>query len=202
MDTNIMDTNTMDTNTNKVPRCVRGYFTRPEIQKLINGIEKPFHRLILVLLYETGCTVTESTALKFKDFDASTKKIKITTILEGLLTDECRYVEVSGRLKSLILEYKEAHKLKDTDYILTYYSDGVPLTDSSIRTYLKDYAANILGEEYKHINVATVITNSRIQSLLEKDATLKDVFSLLGSNMFKFLNFAPRSRCLIPSVAS
>ena len=178
MDTNI---EVVDKAVKKTSKRAHRYFTQSEVETLINGIKNPFHRLICMLVYETGCT-EEAGSLKFEDFDVFGKKIKITNYVKGLPTSEYRYVHISKFLASLIWKHKKVCKLSDADFILAYYSGGAPMTATNIQVMLKVYTKDILGEEYLDRATIGSLVYSRVFYLLTKGVALTDICNLLGLN--------------------
>ncbi|MHB1664392.1 MAG: tyrosine-type recombinase/integrase [bacterium] len=109
------------------------FYTSNQIKTLIYGIDNPFHKLAVLLLYETGARIEEIRALKFSDIDTSTGRIKVLTLKQRKKNKIYRYLKISDKLLSLVLKRQLKNKLNDNDFILSQVSGKDPITRVGVR---------------------------------------------------------------------
>lgn len=156
------------------------FFTTYQIRTLIDGIDNQFHRLAILLLYETGTRIEEARALRFNDIDTDTGRIKVLTLKQRKKNKIYRYLKISDRLMSLILNHRIIDKLENEDYILSQYHTNPAITRKGISLMLKSYVAKILGKE--HIDKAHphALRHTRAVHLLDSGMNIMLLKNFLG----------------------
>ena len=77
------------------------FYSVEQLKALLDGITNEFHKLAVLLMYETGARVEEVRELKFSDVESS-GRIKVLTLKQRKENRIYRYLKVSDKLLSLI----------------------------------------------------------------------------------------------------
>jgi len=102
--------------------------------------------MAILLLYETGARIEEARALKFSDIDMSNGRIKVLTLKQRKKNKIYRYLKISDKLLSLILNHRVVNKLSDDDFILSQTHSKLAITRKGISRMLKSYVIKLLGQ--------------------------------------------------------
>ncbi|MHB1681164.1 MAG: tyrosine-type recombinase/integrase [bacterium] len=123
------------------------FFAALQIKTLIDGIDNHFHKLVILLLYETGARIEEARNLKFSDIDTSNGRVKVLTLKQRKTNKIYRYLKISDKLLSLILNHRVINKQLTDDYFILSQSCGKqPITRKGISLMLKSYVVKLLGK--------------------------------------------------------
>jgi integrase/recombinase XerC len=165
----------------KVSKRLPQYVEQQQMDTLFNHVEFPdnwegiTHRLILLLLYNTGMRRAELTGLRESQVDAANNSLKVL----GKGNKE-RIIPVSSSLMSQVQQYMAAKRTQfeatDTAFLLLT-GKGKPLYDRYVYSIVKQYLSLITTIEKKspHILRHTFATH-----LTSNGADLNAVKELLG----------------------
>jgi len=156
------------------------FFTTAQIKTLIDGIEKPFHKLVVLLLYETGARVEEVRALRFSDIDMSNGRIKVLTLKQRKKNKIYRYLKISDKLLSLILNHRVVNKLSDEDFILSKAHSKDAMTRKGMSRMLKAYVVNLLGQSNIDKAHPHALRHTRAIHLLDSGMNIMLLKNFLG----------------------
>lgn len=138
----------------KTKEVSESYLSLQEIRKLISSISDMRDKLMIRLLYETGCTLIELVNIKVSDILGN--KIKI---LEPE-TKEIRFSRISGKLAKDLSFYIKGNNLsKDAHILSTRQSQKI--SEKRVRQLIQDYTKKISSRKinpqmfrYYHISHA------------------------------------------------
>ncbi|MHB1645892.1 MAG: tyrosine-type recombinase/integrase [bacterium] len=156
------------------------FYTSNQIKTLIDGIDNPFHKLAVLLLYETGARIEEIRALKFSDIDTSVGRIKVLTLKQRKKNKIYRYLKISDKLLSLILKRQLKNKLNDTDFVLSQTSGKDPITRVGVSYILKTYTEKLLGKENLYKAHPHGLRHTRAIHLLDSGMNIMLLKNFLG----------------------
>ena len=130
------------------------YLSLQEIRKLISSISDMRDKLMIRILYETGCTLVELVNIKVSDILGN--KIKI---LEPE-TKEIRFSRISGKLAKDLSFYIKGNNLSKDAYILST-RQSEKISEKRVRQLIQEYTKKISSRKinpqmfrYYHINHA------------------------------------------------
>jgi len=156
------------------------FFTTFQIKTLIDGIDNPFHKLAVLLLYETGARIEEARVLKFSDIDMSNGRIKVLTLKQRKKNKIYRYLKISDKLLSLILNHRVVNKLADEDFILSQSQNKVAITRKGISLMLKSYVIKLLGQNNIDKAHPHALRHTRAVHLLDSGMNIMLLKNFLG----------------------
>lgn len=156
------------------------FFTSLQIKTLINGISNPFHRLAILLLYETGARIEETRTLKFSDIDMGNGRVKVLTLKQRKKNKIYRYLKISDKLLSLILNHRVINKLTDDDFILSQAPGKEAITRKGISLMLKSYVVKLLGQNNLDKAHPHALRHTRAIHLLDSGMNIMLLKNFLG----------------------
>jgi len=156
------------------------FFTTAQIKTLIDGIDNTFHKLSILLLYETGARIEEARALKFSDIDMSNGRIKVLTLKQRKKNKIYRYLKISDKLLSLILNHRVVNKLSDDDFILSQAHSKAAITRKGISLMLKSYVVRLLGQNNIDKAHPHALRHTRAVHLLDSGMNIMLLKNFLG----------------------
>lgn len=176
---------TIDTYTYHVDRFARHFGKRPkklptvlgqeEVHDLIQCVQVPKHRAVLLTLYAAGLRLAEATHLKIPDIDSGRMQLKVN----GGKGGKDRYVPISPRLLEELRTYwKQA---RPSHYLFPGRTADVPLSSATIQKVCKLAAAQ--ARINKPVTPHT-LRHSYATGLLEAGVDLMAISKLLGHSSF------------------
>jgi len=163
------------------------FFSREQLKELLDGIKNDFHRLAVLLLYETGARAEEARELKFNDVE-NTGRIKVLTLKQRKGNKVYRYLKISDKLLAMILNYRIANELKDNDFILSKKQGEKAITRKTLEYILKRNVELVLGKEYLDKAHPHALRHTRAIHLLDSGMNIMLLKNFLGhSNIMSSL---------------
>ena len=156
------------------------FFTASQIKTLTDGIDNPFHKLVILLLYETGARIEEARTLKFSDIDTGNGRVKVLTLKQRKKNKIYRYLKISDKLLSLILNHRVTAKLADDDFILSQRQDRPAITRKGISLMLKSYVLKLLGQSNLDKAHPHALRHTRAVHLLDSGMNIMLLKNFLG----------------------
>ena len=156
------------------------FFTTQQMKTLLDGIDNPFHKLAILLLYETGARIEEARTLKFSDIDTSNGRVKLLTLKQRKANKIYRYLKISDKLLSLILNHRVINKLTDDDFILSQSSGKQAITRKGISLMFKSYVLKILGNNNLDKAHPHALRHTRAIHLLDSGMNIMLLKNFLG----------------------
>ena len=156
------------------------FFTTQQIKALLDGIDNPFHKLAILLLYETGARIEEARALKFSDIDTGNGRVKLLTLKQRKANKIYRYLKISDKLLSLILNHRVINKLTDDDFILSQSSGKQAITRKGISIMFKSYVVKLLGQSNLDKAHPHALRHTRAIHLLDSGMNIMLLKNFLG----------------------
>ncbi len=156
------------------------FFTTQQIKTLLDGIDNHFHKLAILLLYETGARIEEARALKFSDIDTSNGRVKVLTLKQRKKNKIYRYLKISDKLLSLILNHRVVNKLADDDFILSQTSGKQAITRKGISLMFKSYVIKLLGQNNLDKAHPHALRHTRAIHLLDSGMNIMLLKNFLG----------------------
>jgi len=141
----------------------------------INTLERPHPErdlLIFELLYGSGLRVSELVSLRLEDIDPNDKWLRV----RGKGRKE-RQVPYTSKAESAMTKYLEVRSPKPGETALILNHEGAKLSDRSIRTIVKFYAAILSGDNALHPHS---LRHAYATHLLGAGADLRSIQELLG----------------------
>ena len=170
------------------------FYSAEQLKRLIDGITNEFHKLAVLLLYETGARIEEVRVLKFLDVETKSGRIKVLTLKQRKANKIYRYLKISDKLMSLILSHRIADKLNDNDFILAKETGGSAITRKSITYILKYNTERLLGKEYLGKAHPHALRHTRAIHLLDSGMNIMLLKNFLGhsniSNTLIYLKYS------------
>ncbi len=170
------------------------FYTTEQLKTLLNSITNDFHKLIILLLYETGARVEEARELRFADVESSTGRIKVLTLKQRKNNKIYRYLKISDKLMSLILSHRLEDKLNDNDFILAKEPNGKAIDRKSITYALKYNTLKLFGKENLYKAHPHALRHSRAIHLLDAGMNIMLLKNFLGhsniSNTLIYLKYS------------
>ena len=172
------------------------YFTMPEIKTLTGDAENLFYRLIFLVLYETGARVSESVNIKFGDIEPDTLRVKVLTLKQRRKGQIYRYLKISDKLMSLLLQHRLKNNFSNEDYIFTNKSLNKRITIQGINFIVKKEVSRLLGNDYMKKAHPHTFRHSRAIHLLDSGMNIMLLKNFLGhsniSNTLIYLKYSNR----------
>ena len=169
------------------------FYSVEQLKALLDGITNEFHKLAVLLMYETGARIEEVRELKFSDVESS-GRIKVLTLKQRKENRIYRYLKISDKLLSLILNHRIADKLNDNDFILAKKSGGSAIARKSISYILKYNTEKILGKNYLDKAHPHALRHTRAVHLLDSGMNIMLLKNFLGhsniSNTLIYLKYS------------
>lgn len=174
------------------------YFTGREIKVLIDKEDNLFYKLIFLLLYETAARVSEAANVKFGDIEPDTLRIKLLTLKQRRRGQIYRYLKISDRLMSILLQYRLKNGFTDEDYVFSYTFGLKPavrrITVRGIQALTRKEVVRILGPACKDKAHPHVFRHSRAVHLLDAGMNIMLLKNFLGhsniSNTLIYLKYS------------
>jgi site-specific recombinase XerD len=172
------------------------YLEVDELLELVDSMSSSRDRLIVLLLYETGCTITELVGIKKRD-------VKDQTIIieDSVRTNEKRTVRISKELLRTIKKFLKENNTKSDFLLSTRQSDF--MTQKRIQQIISQYETKegekITPQVLRYTHIAHAYAKGVGISEIVKQVGLRrsrtiEIFSLLKSetdNYNKFLSQNP-----------
>ena len=169
------------------------FYSTEQLKALLDGITNEFHKLAVLLMYETGARVEEIRELKFSDVESS-GRIKVLTLKQRKANKIYRYLKVSDKLLSLILNHRIADKLNDNDFILAKKTGSPAIARKSISYILKYNTEKVLGKSYLEKAHPHALRHTRAIHLLDSGMNIMLLKNFLGhsniSNTLIYLKYS------------
>ncbi len=156
------------------------FFTTHQMKTLLDGIDNPFHKLAILLLYETGARIEEARALRFSDIDTGNGRVKVLTLKQRKKNKIYRYLKISDKLLSLILNHRVINKLTDDDFILSQSSGKQAITRKGISLMFKSYVVKLLGQSNLDKAHPHALRHTRAIHLLDSGMNIMLLKNFLG----------------------
>ncbi len=170
------------------------FFTAMQIKTLTDGIDNPFHKLVILLLYETGARIEEARTLKFSDIDTGNGRVKVLTLKQRKKNKIYRYLKISDKLLSLILNHRVTAKLTDEDFILSQRQGKPAITRKGISLMFKSYVVKLLGQSNLDKAHPHALRHTRAVHLLDSGMNIMLLKNFLGhasiSNTLIYLKYS------------
>lgn len=159
----------------KRPKKLPMVLSDQEAAKLIECVENPKHRAVLLTCYAVGLRLSEATHLKVADIDGQRQQIRIT---EGKGRKD-RIVPASPRLLQELREYWKQYK--PNNYLFPGKTSDVPLSPATIQKACK-MAAAFAG--ITKVISPHVLRHSFATGMLEAGVDVLTISKLLGHSSF------------------
>ena len=159
----------------KRPKKLPMVLSDQEAAKLIECVENPKHRAVLLTCYAVGLRLSEATHLKIADIDGQRQQIRI---IEGKGRKD-RIVPASPRLLEELREYWKLHK--PSNYLFPGKTQDVPLSSATIQKACK-MAAAFAG--ITKVISPHVLRHSFATGMLEAGVDVLTISKLLGHSSF------------------
>jgi len=156
------------------------FYTASQIKTLIDGTENLFHRMAMLLLYETAARIEEARALRFSDVDTATGRIKVITLKQRKKNKIYRYLKISDKLTAAILKHRIAAKLSDSDFILAKEPGADAIDRKSITYAIKYNTGILLGKEELYKAHPHGLRHTRAVHLLDSGMNIMLLKNFLG----------------------
>jgi len=155
------------------------FFSKEQLKRLLDGIKNDFHRLAVLLLYETAARAEEVRELKFADVE-NTGRIKVLTLKQRKENKVYRYLKISDKLLAMILNYRISNELKDNDFILAKKTNEKAIARKTLEYILKYNVERILGKEFLDKAHPHALRHTRAIHLLDSGMNIMLLKSFLG----------------------
>ncbi len=169
------------------------FYSVEQLKAILDGITNEFHKLAVLLMYETGARVEEVRELKFSDVESS-GRIKVLTLKQRKANKIYRYLKISDKLMALILSHRLNNKLNDNDYILSKTLGCPAIARKSISYILKYNTEKILGKAYLDKSHPHAMRHTRAIHLLDSGMNIMLLKNFLGhsniSNTLIYLKYS------------
>ena len=169
------------------------FYSTEQLKALLDGITNEFHKLAVLLMYETGARIEEVRELKFSDVESS-GRIKVLTLKQRKANKIYRYLKISDKLMALILSHRLNNKLNDNDYILAKISGAPAIARKSISYILKYNTEKVLGKAYLDKAHPHALRHTRAVHLLDSGMNIMLLKNFLGhsniSNTLIYLKYS------------
>ena len=169
------------------------FYSKEQFKALLDGITNEFHKLAVLLMYETGARVEELRDIKFSDVENS-GRIKVLTLKQRKKNKIYRYLKISDKLMALILSHRLNNKLNDNDFVLSKKTGGPAIARKSISYILKYNTEKILGKAYLDKAHPHALRHTRAVHLLDSGMNIMLLKNFLGhsniSNTLIYLKYS------------
>lgn len=171
------------------------YLAEEDIVNLVSTISSTRDRLILLILYETGCSITELTNIKLRDIKTNKKELIIN---HSVRTGEKRTTKISNRLSKTIKEFlKKTNQKNNSNHLFTTRQSST-ITPKRVQQILGQYTIKkikVTPQIIRYTHIAHAYKNGVSINEITKQVGLKrsrtiEIFSQLkshGSTYDKFL---------------
>jgi integrase/recombinase XerD len=159
----------------KRPKKLPTVLGQEEVHDLIQCVDNPKHRAVLITLYAAGLRLAEATGLKLPDIDSQRMQLKIN----GGKGGKDRYVPISPRLLDELRAYWKIDR--PSNYLFPGKTPDVPLSSATIQKACRLAAA--LARISKTVTPHT-LRHSYATGLLEAGVDLMAISKLLGHSSF------------------
>lgn len=159
----------------KRPKQLPTVLGRQEVHDLIQCVEMPKHRAVLLTLYAAGLRLAEATHLQLPDIDSERMQLKVV----GGKGGRDRYVPISPRLLGELRSYWK--RTRPPLYLFPGKTPDVPLSSATIQKVCKLAAAQ--ARINKRVSPHT-LRHSYATGLLEAGVDLLMISRLLGHRSF------------------
>lgn len=149
------------------------YLTKEEISKLAGSIQNNRDRILFEILYETGCTISELTQIRKKDFDF--KNSTLTIPAENTRNNKARKNNLSTQIVKRIFLYLKKNRTKD--FIFESRQSG-RITERRVQQVIANYSIKSLS---KRISPHDLRTTRIIHSFLDQ-RSIDDIEKVVGIN--------------------
>ncbi len=159
------------------------YLTKEETERLINSISNIKHKLITLIMLDTGMRVSECTSLKFKNIDFKNRTITIKSLKKKDTKKVFRTIPLSNRLYQCFGDYLNKHnklKLDANAYVFPTYSETGHIGRKSVWRVLNRYA-QLLNIPHLHPHA---LRHSFATFHLSNGSTLEEIKEMLGHQKF------------------
>ncbi len=149
--------------------------SKDEVKRLLNNTANIKHKVIMSLIYSCGLRRSELINLRQDDVDPERMVIKI----KGAKGNKDRYVQLSGRMYEMLLEYYEAYKPANR---LIEGQRGEAYSGESILQLIKKAAvkAGIIKKVYPHL-----LRHSYATHQLEQGTDIRFIQEWMGHSSIK-----------------
>ena len=159
----------------KRPKKLPTVLGQDEVHDLIQCVDNPKHRAVLITLYAAGLRLAEATGLKLPDVDSQRMQLKIN----GGKGGKDRYVPISPRLLEELRTYWKIDR--PANYLFPGKTADVPLSGATIQKAVR--LATALARINKRVTPHT-LRHSYATGLLEAGVDLMAISKLLGHSSF------------------
>lgn len=130
------------------------YLELDEIRGFLSSIDNARDKLLIRILYETGCSLIELTNIKIEDIAGNKIKIKEDK--------KIRFSRISGKLSKDIKMFVEGNKLKKDSYLISTRQSN-QISEKRIRQliqkYTKKYRQKINPQMFRYYHIAHAYQN-------------------------------------------
>lgn len=170
------------------------YLNEEELETLFAYLKEnnPFYYMLCLLLFETGCRVTEARKLKFKDINYKENTIKLRNLKQKKIS--YKTLPISDNLKFYLRNWEADRNFTKTDYVLAKRPNKEAITIQAIDELLRKTFNKIFGEEYNDKAHAHTFRHSRAIFNLNHGMDIAKLKLFLGHssyrNTFIYLKYA------------
>lgn len=157
----------------KMPRSLPDILSGTEVVALLEAVESPKYRAVLMCAYGSGLRVSEACALTSADIDSKRKVIHVRLAKRN----RDRYVMLAERLLEALRIWWRVEKPAREAYLFPGAVTGSHVSPDTIRTVLKKaaVAAGVEKRTYPHL-----LRHSFATHLLESGTDIRVIQRLLG----------------------
>lgn len=142
------------------------YFELKDIRQFLASISKARDRLMLRLLYETGCSLVELVEIKIKDILG--QKI----IIKNLEKSNYRYSKISSKLAKDLMLYIKGNNLDKKSYLFST-RQGQSISKKRIRQLIHYYSQKYLNtkinpQSFRYMHIAHAYSNGVLLDTIAK----------------------------------
>ena len=166
-----------------------GYLTQEEIKQIISSINDMRDRLLVRVLYESGCTLIDLVNIKVSDKGGNTIKLSKEDF-------KLRFARISGKLAKDLSLYIQGNSLQKDSYLFSA-RQGTSISEKRVRQLIQNYTEkaglgriNPLSFRYSHIANA-YLHGVFIESIaLQLGLTTYRIFQVISE-----LGIKPKANC-------
>lgn len=154
----------------KVIKKPKHALTEKEVKQIVNEIDKPILRVLVIFLYLTGLRISSAQITKLQNIDLKNRKFQ-TYVKRGKLVT----VYISDKLYPILADYIENIRDSDSDYLFATKRTG---------SVSQDYINNALRAAAKRLDLNKKVTchtlrRSFATNLLRKGVSIVNISKLL-----------------------
>lgn len=170
------------------------YLNEEELETLFAYLKEhnPFYYMLCLLLFETGCRVSEARKLKFKDINYKENTIKLRNLKQRRIC--YKTLPISDNLKFYLRNWEADRNFTKTDYVLAKRPNKEAITIQAIDEFLRKTFRKIFGEGYNDKAHAHTFRHSRAIFNLNHGMDIAKLKIFLGHssyrNTFIYLKYA------------